>query len=131
MGKNLTDRIACTPKGRQILEQERLILDATELICHTLERAGISKSELAKRLGKSKGRVSQLLDGSRNMTLRTLADIFTALGERVELRTASPPYRVAIQTEEIALRPRPTLWCMQAAVHDSLCLEGSFDGQVA
>ncbi|MCC5869252.1 MAG: helix-turn-helix transcriptional regulator [Gammaproteobacteria bacterium] len=44
-----------------------------------MQRADVSKSELASRLGRSKGYVSQLFSGSRNMTLRTLANIATAL----------------------------------------------------
>lgn len=89
MRQNLSDRIASCPEERRLLEQERLILDATELICEAMESAGVSRSDLAKKLGKSKGYVSQLLGGSRNMTLRTLADILTALNQRLELRAQS------------------------------------------
>lgn len=65
---------------------EELILDVTEQVRELLEKHDISKSELAERLGSSKAHVSQLLNGSRNMTLRTLADIAYALGERVRIR---------------------------------------------
>ena len=82
MPKNLTDRLERSPKEKRLLEQERLILEVTELICGIMEEERISRSELAKRLQKSKGHVSQLLDGSRNMTLRTLAEILSALGRR-------------------------------------------------
>jgi transcriptional regulator with XRE-family HTH domain len=64
----------------RLLAQERLILDATETIVALLEERGVSRQELAARLGKSKGFVSQLLSGERNMTLRTLADLGYALG---------------------------------------------------
>ncbi len=64
----------------RLLAQERLILDATEAIVGLLEEQGVSRQELARRLGKSKGFVSQLLSGERNMTLRTLADLGYALG---------------------------------------------------
>jgi transcriptional regulator with XRE-family HTH domain len=64
----------------RLLAQERLILDATETIVGLLEEQGVSRQELAKRLGKSKGFVSQLLSGERNMTLRSLADLGHALG---------------------------------------------------
>lgn len=60
--------------------EEQLILDVTEAIWAELDRQGITKAELAARLGKSKAYVTQLLNGSRNMTLRTLADIAFALG---------------------------------------------------
>lgn len=63
----------------RLLAQERLILDATEAIVALLEERGVTRQELAVRLGKSKGFVSQLLSGERNMTLRTLADLGYAL----------------------------------------------------
>lgn len=69
----------------QLLEQETLIADAAELICQVMEDKGINRQDLAARLGKSKGFVSQILTGERNMTLRTLADVLFALGHRFEL----------------------------------------------
>jgi transcriptional regulator with XRE-family HTH domain len=52
----------------------------TEDIQVAMEDKGVSKAELAQRLGKSKARISQLLGGSSNMTIGTLADIAFALG---------------------------------------------------
>jgi len=46
---------------------------------------GISKAELAERLGKTKAFVTQCLSGRQNLTLRTLADLFTALQFRASL----------------------------------------------
>jgi transcriptional regulator with XRE-family HTH domain len=78
------------PKGKngdydRLLAQERLILDATEMIVGLLEDQKISRQELARRLGKSKGYVSQLLSGERNMTLRTLSDLGYVLGKRFSI----------------------------------------------
>ena len=64
---------------------EGRILDATELLCELLDTEEISRQELAQRLGKSKGFVSQVLSGERNMTLRTLSDIALALDCRLRL----------------------------------------------
>jgi transcriptional regulator with XRE-family HTH domain len=76
--KNLDDE--------RLLDQERLILHATETIVGLLVEQSVSRRELANRLGKSKGFVSQLLSGERNMTLRTLADLGHALGFRFAVR---------------------------------------------
>ena len=65
---------------RRLFNQEALILEVTEAICGYMEEHEITRVELAKRLGKTKGFVSQLLNGDRNLTLRTLADIVDALG---------------------------------------------------
>lgn len=55
------------------------IMDVTESICEILEKEGISRQQLAGRIGRSKGFVSQVLNGARNMTLATLAEIAHAL----------------------------------------------------
>ncbi|HEY2120649.1 MAG TPA: helix-turn-helix transcriptional regulator [Candidatus Acidoferrum sp.] len=66
-------------------KQEQLLFDATELISRAMEQQGVSKTELAKRIGKSKAYVTQVLGGQTNMTLRTLSDLAAALGYDVEL----------------------------------------------
>jgi transcriptional regulator with XRE-family HTH domain len=74
------------PEFRKLLAQEELILEVTETICDILENEKVSRKELAERLGKSKGFISQLLNGGRNLTLRTVADILHVLGYKVALR---------------------------------------------
>ncbi|WP_188186788.1 helix-turn-helix domain-containing protein [Nonomuraea sp. SYSU D8015] len=44
----------------------------------------ISRSDLAAAMGVSAGRVSQILSGDENLTLRTLAAVVDALGARLE-----------------------------------------------
>jgi transcriptional regulator with XRE-family HTH domain len=68
------------------LRQEELILDATEALARALRSCGMTQSELAARLGKTKGFVSQILGGGKNLTLRTLADVAGALGCKVEIQ---------------------------------------------
>jgi transcriptional regulator with XRE-family HTH domain len=85
----MTETTNKTENYDRLVEQETLIADATELICEVMEKDGVTRHELAKRLGKSKGFISQILTGERNMTLRTLADVMFALGHRFEL-TARP-----------------------------------------
>lgn len=63
----------------KIYAAEELTFNVTEDILIQMEDAEISKSELADKLGKTKSYISQLLSGSRNMTLRTLSDICFAL----------------------------------------------------
>jgi transcriptional regulator with XRE-family HTH domain len=63
----------------RLTRQEELILDVTELVLEKMENKGISKSKLAEMLGTNKSHITQLLRGSRNMTLRTVSDIFFEL----------------------------------------------------
>ncbi|HSS50950.1 MAG TPA: helix-turn-helix transcriptional regulator [Thermoanaerobaculia bacterium] len=68
------------------LRQEELILDATETLARALRSSGLTQSELAARLGKTKGVVSQILGGGKNLTLRTLADVAGALACKVRIQ---------------------------------------------
>jgi len=79
-----------TATGRRLSRQEQLLFDATELICRALANERISRVELAKRIGKSKAYVTQVLRGQNNMTLRTLSDLANALGYDVELGALNP-----------------------------------------
>lgn len=71
--------LSSSVENRRLLRQEELILNVTEALSERLEESGIAKSELADRLGKSRGFVSQLFAGGRNLTLRTVADLADAL----------------------------------------------------
>lgn len=76
-------------ENAKLAAQELLIAEVTEAIWEALEQAGINKSELANRMGYTKGYVSQVLSGSRNMTLRTLSDICCALGKKPAITFAT------------------------------------------
>lgn len=69
---------------RRLLRQEALIVEVTEALAEALSARGINQSQLARRLNKTKGYISQLLGGGRNLTLRTLADVADALDCLVE-----------------------------------------------
>ncbi len=45
----------------------------------------ISRADLAQSMGVSPGRVSQILSGDENLTLRTLSSVVAALGAEVEV----------------------------------------------
>lgn len=72
--------LEASPQHRRRLRQEELILDVTETLTEALNREEISRSDLAVRLNRSKAFVSQLFGGSRNLTLRTIADVADSLG---------------------------------------------------
>ena len=53
-----------------------------------MRECGLTRAELAERMGVSPGRVSQILSGGENLTSRTLVALSTALDARfsIELR---------------------------------------------
>lgn len=80
--------VNATPARQLAFTQEGLLASVAERIWFLMQKQGVSKAELAKRLGCSKAHVTGLLSGGRNMTLRTLADISYALdcGVAVSIR---------------------------------------------
>jgi transcriptional regulator with XRE-family HTH domain len=78
----MTKRKRIEPEALQLLREEELILQTTNLIYETMEKCGVTKAELAKRMGKTPAFVTQILSGDRNLTLRTIADIALALEMR-------------------------------------------------
>lgn len=56
-----------------------------------LQRCGITQRTLAKRLGTSEARVSQVLSGNENITIDTLAKWVAAMGHGVTLTFEADP----------------------------------------
>jgi transcriptional regulator with XRE-family HTH domain len=94
--KTLLDKYLEDPEFARLMAQGDLIMEVTETLCELLEKENISRKELADRLGKSKGFISQLLNGGRNLTLRTVADILHVLGYRASLT----PFKEGEQRQE-------------------------------
>lgn len=79
-------RLTKDPEFARLLRQEELILDVTESLIAALQQSEITQAELASKLGRTRGFVSQLLGGGRNLTLRTISDVASALGFRPKLK---------------------------------------------
>jgi len=69
--------------SKRVYENEKLIFDVTEMIEILMEDKKINKSKLAQLLSVSISNVSQMLNGTKNMTLRTVSDILFHLDERM------------------------------------------------
>jgi transcriptional regulator with XRE-family HTH domain len=65
--------------------QSLLVTQLMNEINWYMHERGLTRADLASRMGVSPGRVSQVLSGGENLTLRTLASIATALDARFEL----------------------------------------------
>lgn len=81
----MLDRQLKDPGYLKIYQQEKLILDATDLLDRALEEGRISRADFARMLDRSRSYVTQVLSGGRNLTLRSLADAMTVLGLEVKL----------------------------------------------
>ena len=71
----------------RLFHQELTILSLTEEVCRRMNEQGVSRADLAERIGRGRSQVTQMLSGGRNLTLRSLSDMLHALGYRLEVRT--------------------------------------------
>lgn len=78
--------IAESNENRRAVRQRELIIEVTEAIYAEMERSHVTKGQLAARLGRTPAFVTQILNGGRNLTLKTIADVAVALGVNVRLR---------------------------------------------
>jgi DNA-binding phage protein len=70
----------------RIYEQERLQLAAQEAIAEAINRSGMTRTGVARKLGKNRSRVTQALDSWHGLTLRSVADLLWAAGYRLDLK---------------------------------------------
>jgi transcriptional regulator with XRE-family HTH domain len=64
------------------------IVEFTEDICRLMDEQGVSRAELARRLGTSRAYITKLLGGDANFTLQTMTKISMALGAAVHVHVA-------------------------------------------
>jgi transcriptional regulator with XRE-family HTH domain len=74
-----------------LVEDELLVLvtQLTNEINWYMRERGLTRADLAARMGVSPGRVSQILGGGENLTLRTLAALSTALDARFDVELSA------------------------------------------
>jgi len=63
-----------------------LIAQVTNEITWYMSQRGLTRADLAGLMGVSPGRISQILSGAENLTLRTLAGVVAALDARFEVQ---------------------------------------------
>lgn len=76
-------------EGDPEFEFDLLAIEIGERIVERMERLQMNRTELASKIGVSKARISQVLGGQDNLTLKSLVAVATGLGSRVEVRLKS------------------------------------------
>lgn len=92
MNKSHYETLMADAEFRKAMASESLVEEAAELISRLMHEQKLSKADLARKLCKSRAWVTQLLDGTANMTVRTLADVAFALGAEVKLTANLPEW---------------------------------------
>ena len=85
-------------------ELSDLITQVTNEIDWLMRENQITRTDLAARMGVSPGRVSQVLSGGENLTLRTLASLASALDAHFELELRPAGVVAGGQGEDTTVR---------------------------
>ena len=80
-----------TTEQSDAFQLDRLKVEISEQIYQAMNQQGISNSDLARRLGKSRAYVTKLLRGTTNFTLESLVRISRALSNEVEINLVTRP----------------------------------------
>ena len=73
-------------EGDPEFEFDLLAIDIGERIVERMEQLRMTRTELAAQVGVSKARISQILSGHDNLTLKSLVAVACGLESRIELR---------------------------------------------
>src|SRR4051812_22518986 len=84
--------------------EENLLIDAQFMIQGVMNRKGLTRAEVARKAGLSKARLSQLMGPAANPTLKTIARVLHAMGERAALREHAVATLSAITRQQRPLR---------------------------
>ena len=93
----------CPPDGGKLARQ------AASALAGLLVQRGMTRSDLARQMGVSAGRVSQILSGDSNLTMKSVASAAEALGVNVEVTFSQPALVPATEREADAHRLRSLL----------------------
>jgi transcriptional regulator with XRE-family HTH domain len=88
MKKTQFEQLMESSEFRRLYAIEGLVTEAGEFVARLMQEQGVTRAELARRLGKSRAYIMQMLNGSANLTVRTLAEVAYALGAEVRLEAA-------------------------------------------
>lgn len=77
---DLIEQLISTPGGRRDYQRERTLLEVTEAVCRVLDNnRGLTRAELARRMGTSRAKITRMLDGPDNLRLCQIADMLTVM----------------------------------------------------
>lgn len=71
---------------RLVFDEESAILEFTEDLVAAMQKQRLKRSELAKKIGKTKSYVTQVLSGSTNFSFRTAVLFANAVGLKFSAR---------------------------------------------
>lgn len=96
-------------KGTPEFEFDLLAISVGEAILARMEALGLTRTELAERMGVSRARVTQVLAGADNLTLKTLVAVANALDSAVAVKLEPATTKPSAQRRTLPRRAA-TAW---------------------
>ncbi|MBX9658875.1 MAG: helix-turn-helix domain-containing protein [Nitrospiraceae bacterium] len=86
---------------------EKILFEVAEQVCKLIESQGMTRSELAKRLGVTPAYITKILNGNPNLTIKSLLMLSEALGQTLDIHF-EPKLGIA-QSATSSLAPAPSI----------------------
>ena len=88
------DSIRNDERRQHAFNRERVKEEAAFGIYSLMESQGVSRAELARRIGRNRSFITKVLGGSHNLTIGTLGDLYFALGRALHFAMGDDPTEV-------------------------------------
>lgn len=88
--RNIYDALFSTKENEKLYYEAGILVEVCEKLYELMEENDFKNKDIAKKLGVSASQVSQWLDGTANMQIKTVADILFAMGLKFETFVAEP-----------------------------------------
>ena len=69
---------------------DKAAVDFTEGLCEMMQKHGVSRAELARRIGVNRSYITKILRGNANLTLETMVKLTRAVDGDLEVRVRPP-----------------------------------------
>jgi transcriptional regulator with XRE-family HTH domain len=119
MAKTFFEEFLSDKESQRIYQQEGSIVDFAEMAHELMEQKGVKRKDVAKELGVSASQVTQWLDGTANLQLRTISDILFALDSKLKIE--AEPLREILTLIGKNVKLRTTGW---TSLHGQYGIEG-------
>lgn len=85
-----------TPESMRALAEENALVAAAELVSEGIEARGMTRRDLADKLGIARSEVTQRLSGKRNLTVRSLAAMLHELDYDLQIQVRDRRHATAV-----------------------------------
>ncbi len=100
--KDVEDFFASPPSANE--KAWGMIHDFYHMMLTYMEEQGISKADLAKRLGRSRSAITQMFQKTPNITVKKMVEIADAIGVDVQLNSPQMPRSEAQTSPSVVYR---------------------------